>query len=184
MITESVDSAVGTKVLFQLRVLRDLMSLRKSDKSRVPSVNSKLLAICFCSSPYDLYFSRKIMFPEKGTFLPKDKTLELAIKFRMFFLYNSKLNFETECNSILCSAASLDSIKYIVMGVLVFTVCLNISSYSVLLIFAFRRHFHHHRGHWRERGKGDISSHDNLNCIFLKQNNTFCCKYQKQPFDF
>ena len=48
----------------------------------------------------------------------KDKTLELAIKFRMFFLYNSKLNFETECNSILCSAASLDSIKYIVMGVL------------------------------------------------------------------
>ena len=36
MITESVDSTVGTKVLFQLRVLRDLISLRKSDKSRVP----------------------------------------------------------------------------------------------------------------------------------------------------
>ena len=35
----------------------------------------------------------------------------------MFFLHNSKLNFETECNSILCSAASLDSNKDIVMGV-------------------------------------------------------------------
>ena len=119
------------------------------------------------------------LYPEKGTFLPKDKTLELAIKFRMFFLHNSKLNFETECNSILCLATSLDSNKDIVMGVL--------HSMPVHLLF-----FSHLRldvtstiiEGTRDRGKGDISSHNNLNCIFLKQNNTFCCNYQKQPFYF